>query len=218
MDFTVLSKAIKAAALNSNVGIQGLAQAEPGDVITITNMKTVVTGRNDVNEENPYIVLKAKGRNQELSTTANAMPNLRVVHSDQPESFDAAKYFTDNNIKFSTGVTQNAEFTFLKELIDAIDGDFDASKMELNCVGRLLVPSTNDPEKPAMSTQCYNGSAEYLATIRNITPGEDANAVFQSAREELHKSGIKAAFASKTPATDPKYFVWVPVFRFKMSA
>lgn len=214
-NFLALSTAIKAAALNSNVGIQGLANAEVNDVITIKSSKTSVTGRTDVNEENPYIVMKVEGRNQELATTALAMPNLRVVHSSQPADFNAAANLA--NTVFVTGLTQNAEYTFLKELIDNLDGVFDAEKMSLTCVARLNVPSTNDPEKPAMVTSAYNGAADYLATIRAISPSDDANAVFTKAREDLHLSGVKAALAGKTPATDPKYFVWVPVFKFAMA-
>lgn len=211
-NFSVLSNAIKAASLNSNVGIQGLANAELNDVIKIRSMKTKVTGRDDVNEENPYIVLKAEGRNQELATTANAMPNLRVVHGDQPADFDAAAHLA--NTVMATGLTQQAEFTFFKELIDNLDGNFDAEKMTLTCVARLNVPSTNDPDAPAMVTSAYNGAADYLATIRSITPADDANAIFQKAREDLHKTGVKPLYAGKTPATDPKLYVWVPVFRF----
>ena len=157
MDFKNLSNVIKQASLDSNAGMQGLATAQIGDTLSIKTSKTSVTGRDDIKEENPLVIFKALGKNKEFSITALALPNLRIVHM----SHTGLNVVDDlKETKFATGLTQRDEYTFLKEFIDNIDGEYDAEKMQIKCVGRLNVPSVINPEQPAMTTQRYKGAAE----------------------------------------------------------
>jgi len=209
MNLVNLSKVIAQASLDSNAGMQGLATAQVGDVLRIKASRDSVTGRTDITEDNPLVIFGAEGKNKEFSINAVALPNLRIVHMDHA-SADVAVLLKDT--QFATGLTQREEFTFLKEFIDNIDSTFDAEKRVITCVGRLNVPDVNLPDSPAMTTMSYNGAAEYGATIRSFT-GNDNQAAFQTARQELHESGVKSALKSKNPGEDPAYFVWVPVFK-----
>lgn len=209
MDFNQLSKTILEAVKKSNVGILGVATVAVNETLKISNFQTE-SNRSDIDANNPLIVF-VNSKNKKLTLAANAIASLRMV---DPDAGDVNAVTVLADTKFATGITQRTEFCFLKELIEKLDGDFNAEKMRLECVHRLNVPSADNPEMPAMVASCYNGSTDYYDALGQA--GGDQTAM-QRAREELHASGIRDSFKGKTPATDPQLYAWVPIFKLTMA-
>lgn len=209
VDFKALSSTILEAVKKSNVGVLGIATTVVGDTLQISHIQTE-SNRSDIDATNPLIVFK-DAKNKKVTLAANAVASLRVVSLNAPADFNAANDLAGE--KFATGLTQRDNFQFMKELIENLDGDFDVEKLRLKCVHRLGVPSAHDPEVPAMTAACYNGSNDYYAALGEA--GGDQTAM-QRAREELHTSGIRESLKSKTQESDPKLFAWVPVFAVTM--
>jgi hypothetical protein len=206
-----LSNVILEAVKKSNVGVLGIATAEVGEVLTIADFQTEST-RSDIDSSNPLIIFR-NAKNKKVTLAANAVASLRVVSHEAPEGLNVPQDL--NGVQFATGLTQQANYSFMKELIENLDGDFDASKLTLTCVHRLAVGQADDPETPAMTPSCYNGSSDFYEAMR--TAGGDQGAM-QKAREELHASGLRDSMKGKTPASDPKLYSWVPIFKVSMSA
>jgi hypothetical protein len=209
VDFKALSSTILEAVKKSNVGVLGIATTLVGDTLQISHIQTE-SNRSDIDASNPLIIFK-DAKNKKVTLAANAVASLRVVSLNAPTDFNAANELAGE--KFATGLTQRDNFQFMKELIENLDGDFDVEKLRIKCVHRLGVPSANDPETPAMTAACYNGSTDYYEALGNA--GGDQS-MMQRAREDLHTSGVRESLKGKTQATDPKLFAWVPVFSVTM--
>lgn len=209
-DLSSLAKIIRDAAKASNVGVSGLSNVNLNEVLNIVDFKTLVNNRTDVTAQNPLIIMKGANSGAQHSITANVLPSLRVVSSKAQPGFQAATALVGT--KFATGLTQKAEFCYMKEWLESLDTvALDAEKIRLTCVARLNTPSAHDATKPAMIPSCYVGVSDYYSAINEAN--NDFNAVIR-AREELHASGIKAEYANAQPtdAASANLFVWVPVF------
>jgi hypothetical protein len=191
--------AVLAASTAGTLSMNGITV---GDEITLAQMLTASTApRSRVSPEHPQFVFIGKNKKR-FVISDSGLPAMRVLTE--------GKTFADLNAAMLKDVAQSPDVLFFKSALESLDkgADIDITKVTFKCVGKLAQSDATDRDKAAYINSCYNGIEDYRAAIAVDAPD------FNSAREALHASKVKAEFKTKKweVEADRQYFAATPIF------
>lgn len=192
--------AVLAASTAGTLSMNGIAV---GDEIQLMQMLTSSTApRSRVSAEHPQFVFKsASGKRFTVSDTG--LPAMRVLATGV--TFDSLQ------AGMLKDIAQNPNVSFFKTVLEGLEPGraIDITKVKFKCVGKLPQSNSIDRDKPALINSCYKGIEDYRIATNVADPD------YNSAREELHTSGLKTEFKNKSWANeeDRQYFSATPIFQ-----
>lgn len=191
---------VLAASTAGTLSMNGIAV---DDEIQLGQMLTSSTApRSRVSPEHPQFVFKsATGKRFTVSDTG--LPAMRILA--------AGKTFDSLQAGMLKDISQSPDVSFFKTVLETLEAgkEIDITKVKFKCVGKLPQSNSLDRDVPALINSCYNGIEDYRAATNVADPD------YNSAREALHGSKLKAEFKNKSWSNpeDRQYFSATPIFQ-----
>lgn len=199
-DKAQIAAALRKAVNESNVGVSALGNVNENTTLRIAHIETARAGSPFITSDTPMYHLVVIGSQQRFQVSSNGMPALRCVKETEAGAIDFSK------LKTTSDLAGEGRITFLKNLVDELDGNIDVDTLQLKCIGKVV--RTTDSGEPAMLPRFYKGSAAYYNAVQNNQAGFTAIA-------DLYASGKISGAETMTIASHPRNFAWTPVFAVK---
>lgn len=191
---------VLAASTAGTLSMNGVAV---GDEIQLGQMLTSSTApRSRVSAEHPQFVFKSNS-GKRFTVSDTGLPAMRILATGV--TFDSL------NAAMLKDIAQNPNVSFFKTVLEGLEKgkEIDITKVKFVCVGKLPQSNSIDRDVPALINSCYNGIEDYRAATNVADPD------YNTAREALHASKLKAEFKNKSwaNADDRQYFSTTPIFQ-----